>query len=163
MSRISRDHMFMEIAHIVAKRGTCDRAQVGAVLVSNGRIVSMGYNGSLPGEPHCDDVGHRLVDGHCTRTLHAEVNCLDFAYNYLVNRSNKDDSVINVTMYVTHLPCDNCIKHIVEANQRKHPYLKVTRIVFGKLYPSSMLASELIDKSTILRDGGVESLEQFEV
>lgn len=96
--RISRPKMFMEIAKTVAKRGTCDRAQVGAVLVNEfNKIISIGYNGSPHGEPHCDEVGHLMFNGHCIRTIHAEENCLE-------------GTILQgkYTMYVTHYPCMRC-------------------------------------------------------
>lgn len=54
MSRISRDQMLMDIAEVVAKRGTCNRLQVGAVISKEGRIISTGYNGVPSGLPHCN-------------------------------------------------------------------------------------------------------------
>lgn len=53
VERISRDDMLMEMAHIVAKRGTCSRLQVGAVFAQDGRVVVTGYNGAPPGLAHC--------------------------------------------------------------------------------------------------------------
>ena len=69
---------FMEITDLVASRSTCDRAMVGCLIVNDdNRIVSSGYNGSVSGMPHCDDVGHTMRDGHCIATIHAEMNaCL---------------------------------------------------------------------------------------
>lgn len=52
-TRITRDEMLMEVAHVIAKRGTCSRLQVGAVFSREGRIVSAGYNGAPAGMPHC--------------------------------------------------------------------------------------------------------------
>lgn len=163
MSRISRDQMFMEIAQIVAKRGTCDRAQVGALLIINGRIVSIGYNGSKPGEAHCDDIGHKYVNGHCIRTIHAEINCIMFAYDYVVNVTRADGSCRDATLYVTHLPCDNCCKYIADHNARDYPYFKIKRVVYGKAYPVNISDLELCEKYTNLMKGGVYSVEQFEV
>src|SRR5690606_31450058 len=54
MARISRDDMLMEIAQVVAQRGTCTRLQVGAVISRDGRIITTGYNGAPSGLPHCD-------------------------------------------------------------------------------------------------------------
>ena len=51
--RITRDEMLMEMAHTVAKRGTCSRLQVGAVFAQDGRVVVTGYNGAPPGLDHC--------------------------------------------------------------------------------------------------------------
>src|SRR5690349_1035987 len=70
------DEYFLDIAFSVAERSTCDRAHVGAVLVRDRRILATGYNGSPAGLPHCDEVGHLLIDGHCVRTLHAEQNAI---------------------------------------------------------------------------------------
>jgi dCMP deaminase len=105
--RLSRDEYFMQIARTVAKRGTCPRAEVGAVVVgSNNRILGAGYNGSPPGHPHCLDVGCKLVmvEGkqYCIRTIHAEVN----AVLTVVESSDK------LTLYCTHHPCFECIKVI---------------------------------------------------
>jgi dCMP deaminase len=62
MTRISRDDLFMEVAHTFAKRSTCGRGKVGCVIVQDRRIVATGYNGSPPGGKHCDDVGCDAVD-----------------------------------------------------------------------------------------------------
>lgn len=70
------DSYFMKIAHAVSERSTCDRAFVGAVLVLDKRILTTGFNGSPAGQPHCDEIGHLLVDGHCARTIHAETNAI---------------------------------------------------------------------------------------
>ena len=43
---------FMDIAKDVSTRATCDRKHVGAVIVRNNRVLSTGYNGSIPGAPH---------------------------------------------------------------------------------------------------------------
>lgn len=71
---------FSGIAEAVSRRATCPRASVGAVIVSSEhRILATGYNGSAPGEPHCIDIGCDVVDGHCQRTQHAEVNAVAYA------------------------------------------------------------------------------------
>ena len=82
MIRPSWSDYFLAVAKVVSQRSTCPRARVGAVIVSiDNRILSTGYNGSPPGEPHCDDcdVGCLIVDDHCQRALHAEVNAIAFA------------------------------------------------------------------------------------
>jgi len=80
MARPDWDEYFLAIAEVVSRRSTCPRARVGAVIVSpDNRVLATGYNGSPPGELHCDDVGCLMVDGHCQRTLHAEVNAIAFA------------------------------------------------------------------------------------
>lgn len=78
------DTYFLNIAREVAKRSTCPRAAVGAVVVKDNRILSTGYNGAAPGKLHCDEVGclmeygneNYLKDGHCQRAIHAETNAI---------------------------------------------------------------------------------------
>ena len=79
MTRISRKDLMLTISRALGQRGTCPRARVGCVIEKDGRILSTGYNGSLSGEPHCDDIGCLMVDGHCKRTNHAEANAIAFA------------------------------------------------------------------------------------
>jgi dCMP deaminase len=74
--RPDRDSYFMRIAKVVATRATCDRKHVGAVLVHDRAILSTGYNGAPRGTKHCDEIGHRMEDGHCVRTTHAEANAI---------------------------------------------------------------------------------------
>lgn len=65
MSRPAWDNYFMSFAHAASTRGTCDRKHVGAVIVIEKQVVATGYNGSVRGMAHCDDVGHDIVSGHC--------------------------------------------------------------------------------------------------
>lgn len=77
-----KQDVIAEIVKAVSKLGTCKRAKVGAVLTRDGRIISTGYNGSPPGQPHCLDIGCLMEDGHCRRTTHAEANAIAFAARY---------------------------------------------------------------------------------
>jgi dCMP deaminase len=104
--RISRHVMYMEMARIVAKRGTCPRLCVGAILVADNRIF-MGYNGSEPGEPHCTDDGCIMFKGSCIRTLHAEANA--------IKRFRRSDVRNKGTLYITHSPCEMCAQFIVDS------------------------------------------------
>lgn len=98
MSRISRDQMFMMIAKAAALRSTCFRLNVGAVIVSNNRPVSIGYNGSRPGQPHClgDACPGKFT---CRETIHAEDNALRFLPEGVTGL---------LDMFVTHSPCPSC-------------------------------------------------------
>lgn len=120
--RPSWDTYFMGITFQVAKRSTCDRARVGAIIVKDRRILTTGYNGSPAGLPHCDDVGHLMVDGHCVRTLHAEQNAILQAALHGV-------SVRGSTIYVTHQPCLTCAKMIINAG--------IVRVVYAGHYPDA--------------------------
>ena len=68
---------FYGIAEAVSQRATCLRAQCGAVVVGrDNRILGTGYNGAPPDRRHCFQDGCLMVDGHCQRTIHAEVNAV---------------------------------------------------------------------------------------
>ena len=105
MTRKSWDEYFMDMAVAAATRATCDRKHVGAVFVDSDRnILATGYNGSIRGTDHCDDVGHMMVDGHCVRTVHAEINAITQA-------AKTGSNLKNSTVYVTASPCWNCSGH----------------------------------------------------
>lgn len=82
MSRPDWDTYFIRIAKEISTRATCPRAAVGAVIVTDNRILSTGYNGAPAGEPHCDDVGCNVKNDHCTRAVHAETNAIAIAAKY---------------------------------------------------------------------------------
>ena len=58
--RISREQMLMDVAKVVARRGTCSRAQVGVVFAREGRILATGYNGAPRGIAHCTHESYQL-------------------------------------------------------------------------------------------------------
>ena len=146
--RISRHRMFMEMAKIVAKRGTCDRAQVGAVLVNaNNKVVSIGYNGAPHGEKHCDEVGHLLFNGHCIRTIHAEENCLEG----LTLRGE-------YTMYVTHYPCPKCQITIYE---KLHKDCATMLVIYDSMYGEPTAFEKLGDIYGVLQFSSLQSLEDM--
>lgn len=119
MNRSSWDEYFMAIAMQVATRATCDRKHVGSVIVRDRQILSTGYNGSIRGLDHCDDVGHLMDHGHCVRTVHAEANAITQAARNGVRLEGAD-------IYVTASPCFGCFKLIASAG--------IQRIVFGEFY-----------------------------
>src|SRR5512145_3376711 len=125
MARPSWDEYFMEITHLVARRSTCLRRQVGAVLVKDKNILSTGYNGAPSGVPHCLDVGclreqmgipsgerHELCRG-----LHAEQNAILQAAHHGVSIEGAD-------LYCTNLPCIICSKMLINAGIKKVYYLE---------------------------------------
>ena len=113
---------FMQITELVASRSTCDRAWVGCVIVNDdNRIVSTGYNGSVSGHPHCDDVGHTMRDGHCIATIHAEMNALLYC-------AKEGISVKGCSAYITHFPCLNCTKALIQAGIKNNYYQNDYRI-----------------------------------
>jgi len=117
--RTSWDDYFMSIARVVATRSTCDRKHVGAVIVRDRIILATGYNGSIRGLAHCDDVGHLMQDGHCVRTVHAEANAI-------VQAARTGVRIESSGIYVTASPCFGCFKLIANAG--------LARIAFGEFY-----------------------------
>src|SRR5574343_497143 len=103
---------FFDIAHAAATRATCDRAHVGAVVVMEHSIVATGYNGAPSGYPHCDEIGHRIVLGHCLNAIHAEMNAINQARKLGVDLRQCE-------MYVTHCPCETCASDLVRYRLRK--------------------------------------------
>jgi dCMP deaminase len=135
--RASWDRYFMNIGREVATRSTCPRKHVGAVVVRDKTILSTGYNGSVRGLPHCDEAGCMMEDGHCVRTLHAEVNSL-------IQAAKNGTRIEGACIYVTASPCWNCFKCIANTG--------ITRIVFGEFYRderifqvAQQLGIELVD------------------
>jgi len=120
MERKTWNKYFMEIAQLVATRATCSRKHVGAVIVRNKEILATGYNGSISKTPHCDDVGHLMEDGHCVRTIHAEVNAITQAAKNGVSLSKAD-------IYVTARPCWACFKTITNSGIKAIYYLESYR------------------------------------
>lgn len=116
--------MFMQIAEVASRRSTCFRRNVGAVIVSNKNIISIGYNGPPSGEPHCTGNGC-TTNGVCTRAVHAEINALD--------RSGKGTYSPSRlwSMYCTESPCPYCAKAIVDSNIGEVFYLNQYRLVEG--------------------------------
>lgn len=124
MERISWDQYFMAQSHLLALRSTCTRLMVGATIVREKRIIAGGYNGSVSGSVHCIDEGCYVVDGHCVRTVHAEANALLQCAKFGVPTENAD-------LYVTHFPCLQCCKQIIQSgiknvyyaqDYHNHPY-----------------------------------------
>ena len=129
--RPSWDEYFLEVAHLVAKRATCIRRSVGAVLVKDKKILATGYNGAPSGLKHCIDIGclreklkvpsgqrHELCLG-----LHAEQNVILQAALY-------GTSTKGSTLYITNQPCMICAKMLINAGIRE--------IVISSGYPDEL-------------------------
>lgn len=115
MSRPGWDNYFMSFAHAASTRGTCDRKHVGAVIVIERQVAATGYNGSVRGMAHCDDVGHDMVSNHCVRTIHAELNALAQA-------ARRGVAVGGSTVYTTASPCWDCFRVLVNAGVQRFVY-----------------------------------------
>lgn len=111
------DVYFAKQARMVATRATCDRAHVGCVIVKDNHILSTGYNGSISGRPHCDDEGHMMLHNHCVRTVHAEQNAVAQAAKFGIR-------LFGSTAYITHSPCFQCFKILINAGIRSICYIE---------------------------------------
>jgi dCMP deaminase len=127
--RKSWDQYFLDIAKMVATRSTCDRLHVGAVIVKDNRIISTGYNGSIPGAPHCSEVGCDIIDSHCVAVVHSECNAIASA-------AKSGISIKDSILYCTHLPCFNCFKLIASAG--------IAKIVYRQVYKANPLTEKYI-------------------
>lgn len=134
LRRLSRDELLVNIAQLVAKRSTCQRASVGAILAREGRIFSMGYNGAPAGLPHCDHGSDNLIP--CRRTVHAEANAIAFAAKNGVPTNLCD-------LYCTHSPCNDCAKLIINAG--------IARVIYVEPYRDP-------DPIQLLHDAGVGTM-----
>ena len=114
--RPSIDEYFLEMTHIIAKRSTCKRRKIGAILVRDKRILATGYNGAPKGMPHCLDVGclrdeRNIKSGteleNC-RAVHAEMNVVIQSAIHGVTTEGS-------TLYVNAYPCKICARIITNA------------------------------------------------
>ncbi len=146
MSRPSWDEYFMEIACLVARRSTCLRRRVGAVLVKDKNILATGYNGTPSGIRHCDETGclreqQQVPSGQrheLCRGLHAEQNAIIQAAKHGINISGS-------TLYCTNSPCVICSKMIINAGIRK--------IFYRQGYPDPL-------SRLMLEEAGVAAVQQ---
>jgi dCMP deaminase len=105
----------------------------GCVLVKDKQILSTGYNGSIPGDVHCDDDGCMIVDNHCVRTIHAEMNAILQCSSHGVNTKNS-------IAYVTNMPCTNCAKSLIAAGVKEV-------VIFSDYHDT--LAEEFFQKANV--------------
>lgn len=89
------------------------------MIVRDRTVLSTGYNGSIRGLPHCEDVGCVMEDGHCITTVHAEANAI-------LQAAKNGVAVDDGELYTTASPCWNCFKLIANAGIKK--------IFYGEFY-----------------------------
>jgi dCMP deaminase len=135
------DEYFLEMAGLVAKRSTCLRRSVGAVLVRDKRILATGYNGAPSGLKHCFEIGCmrqklKIPSGErheLCRALHGEQNAL-------IQASLHGISVKGSTLYSTNQPCVICAKMLINAG--------IKEIVIAQGYPDK-LAMDFLKQAKI--------------
>jgi dCMP deaminase len=138
------DEYFIEMAHSVSKRATCDRGRSGCVIVKDKQILVTGYVGSPRGLAHCDDVGHFFkkvihedgsVTQHCVRTVHAEQNAITQA-------ARRGIALDKSTLYCRMTPCRTCAMLIINCG--------IERVVCEKKYHAG------IESEALFKEAGVQ-------
>ena len=141
MPRPSWSEYFMAITKMVAKRSTCLRRHVGAILVKNKRILATGYNGAPAGIRHCEETGCIRRDSgvpsgqrhELCRGLHAEQNAI-------IQSAYHGVSINGSTLYCTNKPCIICSKMLINAG--------IKEIIYGEGYDDP-LADEMLTEAGI--------------
>ena len=132
MNRPSWDEYFMQMAELTAKRSTCLRRNVGAIIVKDKHIIATGYNGAPKGLPHCEELGGCLRQklGVPSGERHELCRALHAEQNAIIQAATLCQSIEGATIYVTHQPCIICAKMIINAG--------ISRIVVRSGYPDKM-------------------------
>jgi len=140
-NRPSWQQYFIEMAFLVAKRSTCLRRKVGAVLVKNNQIIATGYNGTPKGVRHCAETGClreklRVPSGErheLCRGVHAEQNAI-------IQAAINGASTKGAILYCTHQPCSICSKIIINA--------EISKVIIASSYPDE-LAQEMLQEAGV--------------
>lgn len=146
------DQYFMEITQVVAKRSTCLRRQVGAVIVKDKHILSSGYNGAPSGLLHCSETGcireqmnvpkgerHELCRG-----IHAEQNAI-------IQAAVHGIQIKGATLYTTTFPCVLCAKMLVNAG--------IVKILYQGTYPDQLSLDILKEANIVVEQWNSERAE----
>src|SRR3989344_516687 len=142
--RESWDHYFMRLVDAVSTRATCNRRKFGALLARDHFSLATGYNGSARGQPHCTDVGCKIINNHCVRTIHAEQNAI-------ISAARNGINVNGATLYSSGFPCLICAKILIN--------LGIKRIVFRELYFKEEYKEEFEFTQELFREAGIETVE----
>lgn len=121
-TRPTLEETYLKVARVMGTRSTCRHRDQGAVLVRDNHIISVGYNGSPPGQPHCIDLGYcaKEIEYPCrAEGLHGESNALAFAAKLGI-------SVEGTTLYSVYSPCRTCCNMLKVAG--------VIRVIYEEVY-----------------------------
>lgn len=128
--RLEWDEYFMSIAVLASCRSPCTRLKVGSVIVNNNRLISMGYNGYIPGAPHIS----RIQDSHEQSIIHSEVNAIS-------DCAKRGVSLKGSKIYITHYPCINCFRSVAACG--------IKEIIYLDNYNNNPVVQELANDSSI--------------
>ncbi len=131
---------FLDVAERFAQLSSAKRAQVGAIIVKDNRIISIGYNGMPSGwDNRCEDEYQYEDGGYEMKSrpevLHAEANAI-------AKVAQSNESSTNATLFCTHEPCIECAKLIHQAG--------ISKVYYSKKYDAAKgTGSEFLEKSSI--------------
>ncbi len=129
--QIKWDKRYMELAEMVATWSTCFREnrQIGAVLVKNNRILTVGYNGAPASVKNCYERGECLRNklGIESGTQREICYSIDAEQNAIVQAARLGLNTNGATAYVTHQPCSICARILISAG--------IKRVVYKHAYP----------------------------
>lgn len=128
--RPSWDEYFITLATLASKRSSCERLQVGCIIVKDNRVISTGYNGHIKGAPHKS----KVVDGHEQMTIHAEANAI-------ADSASRGIEIKNSIAYITHYPCINCTKLLIASG--------INKIIYKSDYKINEICKELFELAKI--------------
>ncbi len=128
--RLEWDEYFMSIALLASQRSPCSRLHVGSVIVQNNRLISMGYNGYIPGAPHIS----RVQDNHEQSIIHSEINAIS-------DCAKRGVSLNGSKIYITHYPCINCFRSIAACG--------INEVIYLEDYNNNPIVEELANDSGI--------------
>ena len=137
------DEYFMDFAVLTAKRSTCLRRQVGAVIVQDKHVIATGYNGAPTGLEHCAERGGCLREelGVPSGEKHELCRALHAEQNAIIQAATLGHSIEGASIYITHQPCVICAKMIINAG--------IERIVVREGYPDELAVQ-------ILKEAGLK-------
>ena len=154
--RPSWDDYFLEVAHAIAKRATCDRGLSGCVIAKNKQLLVTGYVGAPAGLPHCDEAGHQMKkvvheDGHetshCVRTVHAEQNAICQAAKLGVG-------IDGATLYCRMTPCRTCAMLIINCG--------IVRVVCERKYHAGAESEELFRQAGVALEYKYDEVQEYD-
>lgn len=128
--RVEWDEYFMSIALMASCRSPCSRLHVGSIIVKENRIISMGYNGFIPGSPHISIVR----DNHEQAIIHSEINAI-------TDCAKRGVDLNNSIIYISHYPCINCFRTIAACG--------IKEIIYYHDYKNDELIEQIASNSNI--------------
>jgi dCMP deaminase len=153
--RPSWDDYFMEVAHAISKRATCDRGKSGCVIARDRQLIVSGYVGAPSGFAHCDEVGHQIkkvthengeITEHCMRTVHAEQNAICQAARLGV-------SIAEATVYTRMTPCRTCAMLLINCG--------IERVVCERRYHFAVESEEMFKHAGIRLDYIFDEVQEY--